>query len=1478
MSNLSSLITCPFPSCLGFIQSESSKKESTQLRTHLNASHAGQQFPLSVHSPQPLSEFYWCNACQKYFNSSHKSNQNCPKLKKHHTVTAAAISAPSQSTSTRENPSKPSISIPPNPQIPLDFSRVTFKKVCRHFPRPVQNEIFTILFPLLTRISIAITAQDHALVAKLVDHLFDLPQKILSHSRGGGSSIHGKSRFIKNMLRNFDAYRSTNPLDSFKPSEPQPADEFQSCNLESKSSAEPVSMDSAINLVNSAKAAVHSFAKPSVPCLSPKSVAVDNDSSMPGLLSEPECSSDDEDSVKLSKSISNSSINANSVGNLPLYNSVDLAKPYSGHNMLFPRIPPPLSSSVEIQLQSAINQATHQFRSGYISKAVKSLYSQPPLQTSEKLVEALELLNPPPHKDAKDFPELPPDSPLLLDINLIDLIASAKKLNNGSSSGPTGWSIPHCLFILQNPTLAPLFCTLLAYIARGQLIGMAKTRLLSSRLIALLKKSDPFFDYKTCPPPSLIRPIAVGEVFYRLIAHYLLSKCVPLSTLFPNTQLGFHPSGCQTVIHKLLAILELGGEDSMLICADFNAAFQTRDRSTIATAFYSTNALSQCFRLFHMTYSEPTNLIVYNQDGTVFKTIQSRNGVQQGGIFSSIAFALSVQSLFQHSICSPSHGLAIIDDFSLAGPAQSTMDSYDTLLRNAAADSFPLNKTKCQLFWPHKHDPPQQVVKWAASHGLKILRDYVQLLGSAISLDSEKLSHFVQDKLRKTEPLLTKFKSDHMRSQMAVALTSACATPKFSYLSQTLPADVMFNATDQLDSLSAECLTSRLHLPQGTLRSDSLALQQVALPLRLGGLNSCRSKYDLAPLAFTSLCRAIPFISELLPKNSDPQVAIPKFFKRFDFLYKCLIKPAHDQFPITNENKTSIHNLPDDVPIFELSLPSDSLTLWRSLARKPAFLSAKTFYKVVATPLATLRYEHLKFKSSLTHRSRLLSFFGSHHYLFLRAHAENPETSFSDLDFANIIQFRLGLNNFKLPKVMLSCPLCQRQICDNYYAHAFTCPATRRKGTTKRHDAFLHTLAHHTRSSGANFSIEARPFFGEHKNRKPDGCIHFATDILSDVCIQTADAPSNRHLHPHSVLLASDRAKSTKYLQASRERGKLFIPSCAASHGALSPGCLTVVDQIAKIHAQMQIKSYTQAKQDLHLALSCALQRGNSEIINQYADSLRKLNEPSSTASHAEYLKNHSDALFIGDLELGSPPDNNNLDGMADGNDPDDHDLTISALKEFSAIRPNPVAQPLISTPVSSLPFSSAAASLSSHSPAEAPQIAALNDIYFVDSYSRDLHKVYSRLTLAYHQLALNLATDKSPALARPAPSHLALRRQLDDSQDLERSDPSIGSLKSTRSATIGPGSSPTSLPSSLNSSSSSSSYCSAFFRPHTSSHVNNRHSRKNQSRSNHSQDHISFFDLHLPDDGFLIPAALCVTDPSEEETATSSSPNPTLG
>lgn len=881
---------------------------------------------------------------------------------------------------------------------------------------------------------------------------------------------------------------------------------------------------------------------------------------------------------------------------------------------------------------ATIAHATYLFRSGFIAKSIQSCSATAPIPHSNTLLKRLQELNPSPHPDdPAQFPPQP-SAPVTLTapLNLARLIKSAKALNNGSAPGPSGWTIQHLLWILQDPTLSAPFAILLAYIAEGHLSGDAQRRLLASRLVAIRKAgstppppgSDPD---SACPPTKHIRPIAVGEVIYRLVAHYSLRQCGTLPDLFPRIQKGFHRCGVERVIHSITAHLELtASSDSVLIAADYKAAFQNRSRAAIVSSVLGCPQLKPIHRLFWWAYSNSSDLLLFSRDGLLTGNISSSNGVRQGDILASIAFALSMQPLYSSSIVSPAVGHAVIDDLSITGPLDVACRSFDKLVDLSSSAHFPLNLSKCCVFWPHfPRPPPSQLTHWASQHGLSIIKDQdvIPLLGSAVSLDHEALSVWAAkhatDSCRPSFDLLS---SPSMSSQMSLTLLRFCSLPRLSHLFRTLPHLCSQPAASLLDSWCLDTVELRLGLK---LQPDSPAIKQIAQPLRSGGfgLTSASSSVPFASLA--SLCGAIPDIAELLASVSkpDPSLAIPFFWSRFSALFD-FVNTAHLR---------ASAELPPPCPVVlqngqppPFVLPDSAMNLW---SRFRDGVLPRGLHRCLQRPALALSTHLFRSSASETDKKRLDCFYGPDHARFLTVIPSNPFYSFSNPVFSNLARFRLGIPPLGMPSGV-NCQWCKNFIPPGYYAHPMCCVAHFGPSITARHNLVVSTLLRFAGIAGATTLREPKPFL-DNDSERPDLSFSALSSVFVDVAIIQPDAPS-RSSTPSQQILAKEHDKERKYVDKLSALGYSFCPAVASAHGVFGSSLTSLIETLSQLHSITFPNAVLTPPFHRQLSdqLACAIQQGNAAILEQATLAFR----------HHHSLSGPSISNLISPAALSFPP------------------------------------------------------------------------------------------------------------------------------------------------------------------------------------------------------------------------------------------------
>ena len=213
----------------------------------------------------------------------------------------------------------------------------------------------------------------------------------------------------------------------------------------------------------------------------------------------------------------------------------------------------------------------------------------------------------------------------------------------------------------------------------------ARRLLLSARLIPLEKLNER-------DEPTGIRPIAVIDAFYRLAGLYALQLC-DVSEAFQHslTQFGVKRTcGSERAFGLIRTSVELSGLNGVALTTDIENAFNSRRRAAIARAVYNDPRFGYMYRLFDWSYNAPTDLIVFNQSERV-AIFSSAEGVRQGDPLAAVAFALSMEAIYDASVRAGNaaaanatdvdatcRGISILDDFTLVGHHRRAQTSVRT--------------------------------------------------------------------------------------------------------------------------------------------------------------------------------------------------------------------------------------------------------------------------------------------------------------------------------------------------------------------------------------------------------------------------------------------------------------------------------------------------------------------------------------------------------------------------------------------------------------------------------------------------------------------------------------------------------------------------------------------------------------------------------------------------------------------------------
>ncbi|KAG7527236.1 hypothetical protein FFLO_07136 [Filobasidium floriforme] len=402
-----------------------------------------------------------------------------------------------------------------------------------------------------------------------------------------------------------------------------------------------------------------------------------------------------------------------------------------------------------------------------------------------------------------------------------------------TAPGISGWTHHLLSVVLRRDPVIEMVHQLTGMIEGG--IAPGQSMLCASRLTPLAK------------PDGGVRPIAVGELLYRLCTKVLLKHLNRRESLLPyqfgvGTRGGVEPlvQAIQNTLDKKSGYTTYTHITSL----DFSNAFNALSRTELATGLRA--HAPGLFRAAKWAYGSATDLVLSGADGKQH-VLRSSEGVRQGDPFGPLFFSLGVRHLLEslNRKLGPDHlVLAYLDDVYIFAPDAGALDIAQRFF-DKSASSLHLNIAKSKTM----------SVKDIRKEGMRTLGTCV---GSVYARQK-----FLEEKIAREEATLAKARD--LPKQHALLLIRQCLQQNLRHLQRTLKSDDLKKTWQRYDTLMEAAVLQM----RGSPHNRPLDKEIITLPTKLGGLGVL-SSVECGPHAYAAAAEA----SNAVLMNVVPSLAL----------------------------------------------------------------------------------------------------------------------------------------------------------------------------------------------------------------------------------------------------------------------------------------------------------------------------------------------------------------------------------------------------------------------------------------------------------------------------------------------------------------------------------------------------------------------------------------------------------------------------
>jgi hypothetical protein len=439
---------------------------------------------------------------------------------------------------------------------------------------------------------------------------------------------------------------------------------------------------------------------------------------------------------------------------------------------------------------------------GHIAKAARTLERDVSLDLPQDVDLILKELHP--EGEVLDTSKIVLPSNPFIEVCPEKLTATIKQQTGGKAPGLSGWTEELLLESLCVAEVLPALCAMVADLLNGNIPRDIRDLIAAARLIPIPK------------PMGGVRPVAVGEALLRITEAYAFEHATHLVANFAPIQMAFVKGGAEQIIHELRQEREAG---KTIITIDCINAFNCIKRSVIFQALI--DKLPKFLPLFCLLYAEPSQLI------SPRGKIESKQGVKQGGVWSSFLFCLALQDLLEEcQLRFPGVKIrAFMDDMTIVGHGAApflALEWLQPLLQQRL--NLMTNLGKSEIYGDEE---PAEAINCA----FKRTPEGVKILGAWIG-GAEATEIFLSKSLTKAETWFERVVGLHPAT--ALPLMRKCGAPRWTHLARTHRPEDSKGVTERFDKCVTQALCQLMEINSSAL--SEVVLQIFQLPIRDGGL------------------------------------------------------------------------------------------------------------------------------------------------------------------------------------------------------------------------------------------------------------------------------------------------------------------------------------------------------------------------------------------------------------------------------------------------------------------------------------------------------------------------------------------------------------------------------------------------------------------------------------------------------------------